>query len=114
MTKLLLDEYPLVILPKLAVAVGLNNAIFIQQIWYWQKKNEKQGYNLKDGHTWVYNTYEAWQEQFPFWSVRTIQRIALNCEKDGLIVVSKFNKMKIDKTKWYRVNEATITALVAP
>lgn len=38
MSKLLLDDEPLVILPKLAAAIGLNEAIILQQLHYWLEK----------------------------------------------------------------------------
>lgn len=35
MSKLLIEEPPLQVLPSLAVTIGLNEAIIIQQIHYW-------------------------------------------------------------------------------
>lgn len=105
MSKLLLDENPLVILPQLAVEVGLNEAVFIQQLHYWvNSKNAK----VIDGEKWVYNTYDDWQKQFPFWSTRTLRRIITNCENMGLIKSGNFNKKQFDKTKWYTINYSAI------
>lgn len=100
MTKLLLDDEPLIILPQLAVAIGLNESIIVQQLHYWLEKSE----NVRDGYKWVYNTYGDWQKQFPFWSESTIRRIITKLEKLGIIVSANFNRSKIDKTKWYRID----------
>ncbi|OQP06821.1 replication protein [Geobacillus sp. 46C-IIa] len=100
MATLLLDDQPLVILPQLAVAIGLNESIVVQQLHYWLEKSE----NVHDGYKWVYNTYEDWREQFPFWSESTIRRIITKLEKIGIIVSANFNRSKIDKTKWYRID----------
>jgi len=100
MTKLLLDDEPLIILPQLAVEIGLNESIIIQQLHYWLEKSE----NIRDGHKWVYNTYGDWQKQFPFWSESTIRRIITRLETLGIIVSANFNRSKIDKTKWYRID----------
>ena len=108
MSKLLLDEYPLIILPNLAVKIGLNEAIVMQQLHYWLKESK----NVKDGYKWVYNTYEDWQKQFPFWSVSTIKRIVSGLEKEGLILTGNYNKLKIDRTKWYRINYEKFDALM--
>ncbi|HDE3362621.1 TPA: DnaD domain protein, partial [Staphylococcus aureus] len=35
MNKLLIDDYPIQVLPKLAELIGLNEAIVLQQIHYW-------------------------------------------------------------------------------
>jgi DnaD/phage-associated family protein len=109
-TKLLLDDEPLVILPSLAASVGLNESIILQQLHYWLERSN----HVYEGHKWVYNTYEEWQEQFPFWSVSTIRRIISKLEEKGLIIVGNFNKSKIDKTKWYRIDYEKMNALSEP
>jgi DnaD/phage-associated family protein len=109
-TKLLLDDEPLVILPSLAASVGLNESIILQQLHYWLERSN----HIYEGHKWVYNTYEEWKEQFPFWSVSTIRRIISKLEEKGLIIVGNFNKSKIDKTKWYRIDYEKMNALSKP
>lgn len=103
-SKLLLDEHPLQVMPKLATLIGLNEAIVLQQIHYWlciKKENNKDYIN---GHYWVYNTYEQWKEQFPFWSVGTIRRTITKLENNGLLIVGNYNQAGFDKTKWYTIN----------
>jgi len=103
-SRLLYDERPLVVVPELAVAVGLNNAIALQQVHYWVRINQRADKNFRDGYYWTYNTYEGWREQFPFWSISTIKRIFLELESDDLIAAGSYNRLPIDRTKWYRVN----------
>lgn len=97
---LLINESPLQVLPTLAVAVGLNQAIILQQLQYWLHKSS----NIHEGRHWVYNTYEEWAVQLPFWSTRTIQRLFLGMEEDGLIVSGVFNTDGHDRTKWYTID----------
>ena len=104
MSRLLLDEKPLLVMPRLATLIGLNEAIVLQQVHYWLEINRKTNSNYKDGYYWAYNTYEQWQEQFPFWSKRTIRRIINNLEKMGLLISASYNKLGIDRTKWYRID----------
>lgn len=99
-SKLLLDEYPLIILPKLAVEIGLNEAVILQQMNYWLLKSDK----IKDNKKWTYGSYEYWSEQFPFWSVSTIRRTISNLEKKNLIISANYNRAGFDKTKWYTIN----------
>ena len=49
---LLLNENPLIIMPTLAVHIGLNEAIVLQQVHYWLLKSDK----LEDGRKWTYNS----------------------------------------------------------
>jgi DnaD/phage-associated family protein len=106
-TRLLLDEEPLVISPSLATIVGLNESIVLQQLHYWLERST----HVYEGYKWVYNTYEEWQKQFPFWSESTIRRIITKMEKQELIISGNFNRSKIDKTKWYRINYEKLAQL---
>jgi DnaD/phage-associated family protein len=107
MSRLLLDEEPLIVLPSLASIVGLNESIFLQQLHYWLQRSPHEF----EGYKWVYNTYEGWEEQFPFWSKSTIRRIVTKLEKQELIIPGNFNRSKIDKTKWYRINYEKLSRL---
>ncbi len=100
LSQLLFNEPPLVISPSLARVVGLNGAIVLQQIHYWLQKSG----HMRNGVRWIYNTYKDWQEQFPFWSEKTIKRVIKGLKETGLIEIGNFNKLKIDKTNWYTIN----------
>lgn len=101
---LLLSARPLVVRPELAVVIGLNEAIVLQQMQYWLLENEREGRSYHDGYYWTYNSYRAWQDQFPFWSQKTIKRTIATLEKRGLLISGVFNKSRVDRTKWYRID----------
>lgn len=107
MSRLLFDEKPMMVLPKLATRIGLNETIFLQQLYYWLKESQ----HVHDGHQWVYNSYEGWHVQFPFWSISTIRRVISKLEKEQLILTGNYNRLKIDKTKWYRINFEVLEAI---
>lgn len=108
--KKLIDEPPLLVLPTLAKALGLNDAIILQQLHYWLEKSSHK----IDGRKWVYNTYKQWHNQFPFFSERTIQRVFLSLEKRNVVICRKMNKMKADNTKWYTINYEVLSSLLMP
>lgn len=95
MSKLLIDDYPIQVLPKLATVIGLNEAIILQQLHYWL--NSKSAKMIK-GKRWIHNTYEEWQGQFPFWSVATVKRTLTSLSKQNLIIKENYNKAGFDKT----------------
>ncbi|MDI3233345.1 DnaD domain protein [Staphylococcus pasteuri] len=110
MNKLLIDDYPIQVLPKLAVEIGLNEAIILQQMHYWlNTSNHKY-----DGKKWIYNSYPEWQKQFPFWSLITIKRAIYSLEKQSLLHIGNYNKAKFDKTKWYSINYQTVEGMIRP
>ena len=98
--RLFLDESPLVIQPKLAEVLGLNESIIVQQLHYWIQKSE----NVYEGKKWVYNTYADWQKQFQFWSERTVIRIFSALEDKGIILSEKIDKKSGKHTKYYTIN----------
>ncbi|MGI4851429.1 MAG: DnaA N-terminal domain-containing protein [Janthinobacterium lividum] len=109
MSRLLIHESPLQLLPSLAVKIGLNEAIILQQLHYWLNPDHNK--NIHEGLHWVYNSYEQWQKQFPFWSKETIKR-AIHClEKMNLILSRKLNEDKFDHRKWYSINYETLQQL---
>ena len=110
MSKLLIQESPLTFQSSLAVAIGINEAIVLQQIHYWLSNSKNKGYE-QDGYKWVYNTYAEWKEtNFPFWSENTIQRIFTNLEDMGLVVSIQPMKGKYDRTKYYRIEYTKLEA----
>ena len=99
MSRLLIDEPPLQVLPSLAREIGLNEAIMLQQMHYWLLKSS----NEFEGVKWFYKTLEDWQTEFPFWSAMTIRRTLSSLEKQKVIKIGNYNKKKFDKTKWYTI-----------
>ena len=100
MSKLLIHENPIMILPSLAQKIGLNEAVMLQQIHYWLVTS----HHVKEGRKWVYNTYRDWQLQMPFWSESTIKRSIKSLEEQGYLLSANFNRLKMDKTKWYSID----------
>ena len=99
-SKLIIDEPPLQVIPSLAVLIGLNEAIVLQQIHFRLRISK----NERDGYRWVYNTQAEWQEQFPFWSLATVKRTLASLRDKGLIVTDAYNRSPFDRTTWYRID----------
>ncbi|MGC0845358.1 conserved phage C-terminal domain-containing protein [Pantoea agglomerans] len=102
---LLLKVKPLVISPMLALRIGINEAIVLQQICYWLE-DTTAGVEY-DGKRWVYNSINAWNEQFPWWTAKTIQRTVSSLKKMGLIYVEQLKKRQHDQTNYYAINYAS-------
>lgn len=110
MSNLLIDDYPILVLPTLATEIGLNEAIVLQQMHYWLKKSNHN----YDGRRWIYNSFPEWQKHFPFWSVMTIKRAVYSLEKQNILYVGNYNKAKFDKTKWYSINYEKLEGMKRP
>ena len=104
----------LIVNTDLALVLGdLNEAIVLNQLNYWLEINKKADKNFIDDRYWVYNSYSDWKaKDFPYWSEKTIQRTFTRLENKGVVVSANYNKLAIDKTKWYTINVKQLQELV--
>ncbi|OAM31648.1 hypothetical protein A7P96_05025 [Eikenella sp. NML03-A-027] len=101
MSKLLINESPLQVLPTLAIRIGLNEAIFLQQLHYFLSMSKHE----KDGQRWIYNSSADWQAIFPFWSAPTIRRVIASLEEQKLIITTtQYNQSGFDKRRWFAID----------
>lgn len=108
----LFDEQPIIANKALARALGLNEALVLQQINYWIEINKKSGKNYHDEKYWTYNSIRAWQEKdFDYMSVDTVKRTFAKLEKAGYLLIGNYNKDPRDKTKWYTINDEKLEEL---
>ena len=87
---------------------GLEEAILLENIYFWCKKNESNG-KLINGKPWTYNSVRAFNQLFDYISPSKITRALKNLETNGLIEVSNFNSNSYDRTKWYCVTDKAMT-----
>lgn len=105
---LIINDKPLLIPPTLATLIGLKESIILQQLHYWLQRTK----NIREDRKWVYFTYDQLVEQFPFFSKSTIRRAISYLENNGFLCSKQFNKMKIDRTKWYTINYEALEELM--
>ncbi|CAK1923495.1 conserved hypothetical protein [Vibrio crassostreae] len=101
---LLFIDRPLVVNPLLAVEIGLNEAVVLQQIKYWVERTQHRAF----GRGWVYKTVNDWGKEFPFWSNGTIRRTIKSLSDSGLIETRKlhghFYNESSNQTLWYSLS----------
>lgn len=101
MSRLLLDDYPILFLPKLAEMLGSSDrALLLQQIHYWIEKSGIE----HDGRKWVFNSVATWHKQFSWISERTLRSILKYLEDEGILLTGNYNRLKFDRTKWYTID----------
>lgn len=113
--ELFIDKDDVLLIKKEIVKVlgDLNEAVVLNQLHYWINMNKKAKKNEHDGRYWVFNTYQMWKDtDFDFWSVDTIKRTFSRLEKKGIVISANYNKMKIDKTKWYSIDYEKLQDMV--
>src|SRR5687768_12068983 len=110
-----MDETPISFYPHLAVALGVNEGIVLQQIWVYinvNRENESDKHH-HDGKWWVYNSYKQWSKRFfPWLTPRGVQSIILHLEKLKVLESTQGVADKYDRRKWYTVNRSVLNAIV--
>lgn len=104
MSKVLFDEAPLVVDTVLATKIGLSEAIILQQVHYWIEINKKKKLNYFEGRYWTFNSIKEWNKFFPFFGEKTVRRVFGELEKKGILLTGNFNKLRMDRTKWYTID----------
>lgn len=124
---LLINEYPLQMLPSLAVALNGENdnggnrngdrkALFIQQVHYWmQKAKQSKGKmgKFEDGRWWIYNSLTEWQQDnFPMWSRSTVERLITELrDTDGVLLCHVEGAGRSAKS-WFSIDYDALNALL--
>lgn len=85
---------------------GVKEALFLQNLIYWVKKNADNKMHFHDGRYWTYNSNEALRKWFTFWSAMQIRTIVKSLVAQGAILTGNYNKSCYDKTTWYALSDA--------
>ena len=109
MNKYLFYEYPIQVSPSLCEEIGVNEAIFLQQLHYRLLRTNQE----RNGRKWICITYGELQEYLRFFSLSTIKRIVKSLVNRKVISVENFNGMKMDNTNWYTINYEKLFSLMS-
>ena len=90
---------------NIAVELGINAAIVLENIGFWIKKNEANRTNYYDGYYWTYNTRKAYIELFPYFSEKQIHLVFKKLIEGEYIICGNYNQSKYDRTLWYALTD---------
>lgn len=100
--------------PRVAKELGVPAALILSALRYWTDYNEKNGKNFREGRTWVYNSFSAWQGFFEYLSVKQIRLVLKTLQDEGFILVEKFSEDKMNRVNWYALTEKALALLTSP
>lgn len=84
-----------------AILFGLQEAIFINNFYFWLRQNAANERNIHNNKPWTYNTHKAYCKQFPYMTENQIRRVLESLVDKGILEKAKFNENKYDHTLWY-------------
>lgn len=98
---------------ELATNIGMNEAALLQQIHYWCCISADHDSNFKDGHYWVYKTYEEWAKELLWKSPTTAKEAIKELLRRGLIITGRYSYGNKNRTTWYRVDYDKVAELTS-
>jgi len=106
MNEFLIQDRPIMFLPRLAIELkSVEKAIILQQI-HWLLCQPKNGI-WHDGEHWVWGSYEQWcEDYFPMWKPSNLRSHIVRLEKAGYLISEQIKAKDYNHTKFYRVNYA--------
>lgn len=89
---------------ELANRIGVEKAILVHHLAYWQLSNQANNRNCHEGKFWTFNTSKAFSEILSYFSQSKVKRLLKELEeKDEIVVSGVFNRLPFDRTKWYSI-----------
>ncbi len=86
---------------EIAIKYGVCEAILLENIAFWIIKNKASERHYYDGSYWTYNSTRAFNELFPYWSNKQIERIIKSLISNNLIKTGNYNSSLYDRTQWF-------------
>lgn len=86
---------------ELATKLGIEEAIFLHNLYYWIQRNAANKKQYHDGSYWTYNTKQAYAVLFPYMSLSKIKRIIEKLNEECIIKIGNFSEDKMNRTAWY-------------
>lgn len=108
---------------ELATKYGIEEAILIENIYFWISKNGANKVHLHEGRYWTYNSRKAFADLFPYINESKIRRafgLLCNGKIDidskeyvikPILIKGNFNKTDFDQTNWYAFSDYGIETL---
>jgi hypothetical protein len=90
---------------------GLHEAILLRGIIFWIRKNKANKKHEHEGHTWTYNSREAWAAQFAFLTTWQVRKALESLRDQGVLLVGNYNTTSMDRTTWYAIQDESLLAL---
>ena len=90
---------------EIAENYGLIEAIILNNLWFWVKKNEANEVHFHDGTYWTYNSVKAMGKLHPYLSEKRIRGALDRLKEKGIIMIGNYNKSAYDRTAWYAFTE---------
>lgn len=90
---------------SVAVDVGVNAAVVLENIAFWVRANRKAGRHKHDGKHWTYGSTRHFAELFDYLSEKQVRGALDKLITCGYVETGNFNRSAYDRTRWFTLTE---------
>lgn len=90
---------------SVAVEVGVNAAVVLENIAFWVRANRKAGRHKHDGKHWTYGSTRHFAELFDYLSEKQVRGALDKLIICGYVETGNFNRSAYDRTRWFTLTE---------
>ena len=90
---------------SVAVEVGVNAAVVLENIAFWVRANRKAGRHKHDGKHWTYGSTRHFAELFDYLSEKQERGALDKLITCGYVETGNFNRSAYDRTRWFTLTE---------
>lgn len=90
---------------SVAVEVGVNAAVVLENIAFWVRANRKAGRHKHDGKHWTYGSTRHFAELFDYLSEKQVRGALDKLITCGYVETGNFNRSAYDRTRWFTLAE---------
>ena len=90
---------------QVAVEVGVNAAVVLENIAFWVRANRRTGRHKYDGKHWTYGSTRHFAELFDYLSEKQVRGALDKLITCGYLETGNFNRSAYDRTRWFTMTE---------
>lgn len=90
---------------SVAVEVGVNAAVVLENIAFWVRANRKAVRHKHDGKHWTYGSTRHFAELFDYLSEKQVRGALDKLITCGYVETGNFNRSAYDRTRWFTLTE---------
>ena len=90
---------------EIAKIYGIEEAIIIDNLFFWIIKNEANGKNFFEGRYWTFNSVKSYNKLFIYMTESKIYRILNKLVSKDIIIKDNFNDSAFDRKGWYAFSD---------
>lgn len=90
---------------SVAVEVGVNAAVVLENIAFWVRANRTAGRHKHDGKHWTYGSTRHFAELFDYLSEKQVRGALDKLITCGYVETGNFNRSAYDRTRWFTLTE---------